>query len=145
MKVKKITSNVEIIKNEVEYFTGKSKEPLKDIDKIKQIYDKKFPIFEKNNKKLQEIWNKLMGIYNEFTVKETKKDYYNYVIYILLFLIIDSLILLVITYMSMISKTIKKLLLFYIFGLLSFNPIVWVSIIINLFSRPIKNRKNKFY
>ncbi|WP_434335411.1 methyl-accepting chemotaxis protein [Mycoplasma leachii] len=141
---KKITSNVEVIKNEVEYFTGKSKEPLKDIDKIKQIYDKKFPIFEKNNKKLQEIWNKLMGIYNQFTVEETKSDYYNYIIYILIFLIIDSLALLVITYMSMISKTIKKVLLFYIFGLLSFNPIVWVSIIISLFSRPIKNKKNKF-
>ncbi|ADK70049.1 methyl-accepting chemotaxis protein [Mycoplasma mycoides subsp. mycoides] len=140
----KITTNVEIIKKEVDYFSKKSEIPLKNIEKLKEIYRQKLPIFERNNKKLQEIWDKLMGIFNQFTVEKTESNYYNHLIYILLFLIIDSLALLVITYMSMISKTMKKILLFYIFGILSFNPFVWVSVVISFLSRPIKNRKRKF-
>ncbi|CBW53733.1 Hypothetical protein, predicted transmembrane protein [Mycoplasma mycoides subsp. capri LC str. 95010] len=141
---KKITANVETIKKEVDYFSKKSEIPLRDIEKLKEIYRQKFPLFERNNKRLQEIWSKLMGIFNQFTVEKTQSNYYNHLIYILLFLIIDSIVLLVLTYMSMISKTMKKILLFYIFGILSFNPFVWVSVVISFLSRPIKNRKRKF-
>ncbi|WP_231992260.1 hypothetical protein [Mycoplasma putrefaciens] len=132
-KIAETTSKINQIVN------NQSNDSLTKIREVQEIINKKLPVYEKNSDKLKWIINESNAIYNEFLVDEIDESYYWYVPYTLGGLIISNIMLVIVSYLTMMRLTKFKISLFYIFALASANPIVWVFMIISIFSRPFKN------